>query len=308
MTRGQIPVAWRRPLRQAIWRLGTYLEQTRRPLIVALTIVMTIGLGAIDVATGDELSFSIFYLGSVGVAAWLTIRSIAYGIASLSAATWFWADHLAGAAYSHPSIPYWNASVRLGFFVIVAELLLSLRSHLQNEQLLARTDPLTGVANPRAFLEALDGELYRARRYGRPLSLAYVDLDDFKQVNDKLGHSGGDEMLRFVAEHVEATVRASDVVGRLGGDEFAILLPETDADAAHATAEKIRRLLHRAMDSAPIAVTLSMGVVTFDSPPTSADDAISMADRLMYDVKVSGKDDVGHLAVGAQRLETQSMR
>ena len=289
-------------------RLGARLEDTRRPLIVALATAMTLGLGAVDVATGEELSFSIFYLSSVGVAAWLTTRPIAYGIAIMSATTWFWADHLAGATYSHPSIPYWNASVRLGFFVIVAELLLSLRHHLRNEQLLARTDPLTGVANPRAFVEAVEEELYRARRYGRPVTLAYVDLDDFKQVNDKLGHSGGDDMLRFIAQHVAANVRASDVVGRLGGDEFAILLPETGSQAARAAAEKVRRCLYDVMHDAPIAVTLSIGAVTFESPPASADDAVSLADRLMYEVKGGGKNDVAHRTVDAQPLETQSMR
>ena len=266
---------------------------------------MTLSLGAIDVATGDELSFSIFYLSSVGVAAWLTTRPIAYGIAILSAAAWFWADDLAGATYSHPSIPYWNASVRLGFFVIVAELLLSLRRHLRNEQLLARMDPLTGVANPRAFREAVDAELYRVRRYGQPLSLAYVDLDDFKKVNDQLGHSAGDELLRFIAQHVVRNVRASDVVGRLGGDEFAILLPETGSAGARAAAAKVRKHLKNAMADAPTSVTLSIGAVTFESPPASADEAVNVADRLMYEVKSGGKDDVAHRAVGSPLHESQ---
>jgi diguanylate cyclase (GGDEF)-like protein len=296
MTGGDAP-AEGSTLRQALWRVARKLEDIPRPFTVAWTFAMTLVLAAIDVATGPEISFSIFYLTSVGLAAWLTTRSIAYGIAILSAATWFVADDLAGATYSHPSIPYWNASVRLGFFVIVAELLLSLRHHLRNEQILARTDPLTGVANPRAFREAVEAELYRARRYGRLLSLVYIDLDDFKYVNDRLGHSAGDELLRFIAQHVVRNVRASDLVGRLGGDEFAILLPETDSNGTRAAAEKVRRHLNNAMADSPTPVTLSIGAVTFESPPASADDAVSMADRLMYEVKEDGKNDVAHQVV-----------
>ena len=275
------------------------MEESPRPLIIALAVALMLGLAAIDVATGEEFSFSIFYLSSVGLAAWLTTRPIAYGIAVLSAATWLISDHLAGATYSHSSIPFWNASVRLGFFIIVGELLLSVRLHLRNEQILARTDPLTGVANPRAFLEGLDMELYRARRYKQSLSLAYIDLDNFKTVNDQLGHSAGDELLRFIAQHIVRNVRASDVVGRLGGDEFAILLPETGSAGAKAAAEKVRRHLNNAMADSPTMVTLSVGAVTFESPPASADDAVNVADRLMYEVKGGGKNDVAHQVVHA---------
>lgn len=303
-----VPALPRRGLRQTLWRLAGRLEETPRPLIVALAAAMTVSLAAIDVATGEEISFSIFYLSSVGLAAWLTSRRIAYGIAVFSAATWFWSDRIAGATYSHPSIPYWNASVRLGFFVIVAELLLSVRRHLRNEQILARTDPLTGVANPRAFLQSLEEELYRVKRYGRPLSLAYVDLDDFKKVNDQLGHSAGDDLLRFIAQHVFRNVRASDVVGRLGGDEFAILLPETGAAAANSAIGKIRRHLQNAMADAPTGVTLSVGVVTFEAAPETADDAVKLADELMYDVKNGGKNGVAHRVIQKELLDSPGVR
>jgi len=169
----------------------------------------------------------------------------------------------------------------------------------RNGQILDRTDPLTGVANPRAFLECLDAELYRARRYKRPLSLACIDLDNFKKVNEQLGHSAGDELLRFIAQHIVRNVRASDVVGRLGGDELAILLPETGSAGAKAAAEKVRRHLHNAMADSPMAVTLSVGAVTFESPPASAGEAVNVADRLMYEVKGSGKNDVAHQVVHA---------
>src|SRR5207247_8805845 len=100
----------------------------------------------------------------------------------------------------------------------------------------APQDPLTSVLNARAFSHELAQELSRNRRYGRPLALIYLDLDDFKSVNDAHGHATGDAVLRLVADAMRGAVRQADVVGRLGGDEFAGLMPETDGDVAPAAA------------------------------------------------------------------------
>src|SRR5258707_6094964 len=106
-------------------------------------------------------------------------------------------------------------------------------THWQLE-LLATQDSLTNVLNARAFSHELAQELSRNRRYGRPLALIYLDLDDFKSVNDAHGHATGDAVLRLVADAMRGAVRQADVVGRLGGDEFGVLMPETDGDVAHA--------------------------------------------------------------------------
>ena len=100
-------------------------------------------------------------------------------------------------------------------------------------------DPLTGALNSRAFTEQLQLEVDRAKRYDHPLSLAYIDLDNFKRVNDSRGHLEGDKVLRCVVTEMRKSVRANDVVGRLGGDEFALLMPETDVAAAHATIQQV---------------------------------------------------------------------
>ncbi|HZH80695.1 MAG TPA: GGDEF domain-containing protein, partial [Gemmatimonadales bacterium] len=104
---------------------------------------------------------------------------------------------------------------------------------------LATHDPLTNVLNARAFSHELTQELGRNRRYGRPLALIYLDLDDFKKVNDAHGHATGDAVLRLVADAMRGAVRQADVVGRLGGDEFGVLMPETDGDVAHAAASRL---------------------------------------------------------------------
>src|SRR3990170_3870587 len=109
----------------------------------------------------------------------------------------------------------------------------------------ASTDRLTGVANRATLLESLFAEVERAGRYGRPLSVAFVDIDHFKQVNDTYGHAFGDIVLRGVAQTIAASLRASDVIGRYGGEEFMVVLAETTVDDASALAEKVRHLVGR---------------------------------------------------------------
>jgi diguanylate cyclase (GGDEF)-like protein len=173
-----------------------------------------------------------------------------------------------------------------------------LKGLLVKEQELARIDPLTTVPNRRAFYEALDKERVRSRRYRRPFTIAYVDLDNFKKVNDSLGHAVGDELLVQVAAGLRSNLRASDFVGRLGGDEFGVLLPETDATGAKLALRKLRLRLLEEMKAHSWHVTFSIGAATFLDPPDSLDVIIRMADETMYAIKAHGKDDVSVSLVG----------
>jgi len=173
-----------------------------------------------------------------------------------------------------------------------------LKNLLAKEQELARIDPLTMVPNRRAFYEALDKERVRSLRYHRPFTIAYVDLDNFKKVNDSLGHAVGDELLVEVAMGVRSNLRDSDYVGRLGGDEFAILLPETDATAAQLVLRKLRLRLLEQMKAHSWQVTFSIGAATFLDPSDSLDVIIRMADETMYAIKAHGKDNVSVSLVG----------
>jgi diguanylate cyclase (GGDEF)-like protein len=146
---------------------------------------------------------------------------------------------------------------------------------------LADRDPLTGLLNRRGFDAAATTELARASRFGRPLTLAYIDLDDFKLVNDTHGHDAGDRLLAAVARALAAG-RACDVVARLGGDEFALLLPETDTAAAASAIERMREAAVAASERIGLPVALSCGVITFDEPPTSLVAALAEVDRVLY--------------------------
>jgi two-component system, cell cycle response regulator len=153
---------------------------------------------------------------------------------------------------------------------------------------LLREDALTGLSNRRAILTQLGGMVSAARRHGHPLSIAMVDLDHFKRVNDSHGHKTGDAVLVASAHALRSHLRAEDQLGRLGGEEFLILLPDTDADAAGHVAEKLR--LEVAGAGTPVPVTVSIGLATWDSE--APEDLLHRADEALYAAKDAGRDRV----------------
>lgn len=160
---------------------------------------------------------------------------------------------------------------------------------LENEKSLSRSDYLTGLANRRAFEELFEMECKRSRRYNRPITLAYMDLDNFKRVNDGKGHQTGDEVLVAVATTLRSCLRATDCVARIGGDEFAMLLPETDEDAARIIMKKLYAVLQTLLTRTNWPIGFSFGVVTFPSPLDSLEAMLERADKLMYEAKQGGK-------------------
>lgn len=260
--------------------------------IGATTFLLIAIVGAADVATGYELAFSIFYTLPVGIGTWYVGKRFGFVICVVSAVTWLAADNAAGHSFSHPTIPLWNASVRLAFFVIIAYLLASLRSALRFRELLAQQDALTDILNARTFKLRCNSIFDLASRHGHPLAIGYLDLDGFKGVNDSLGHSVGDQVLKAVASVLKERLRASDLGGRLGGDEFAILLPETDLAGARTFFDGLREKLVELAALNRWQVGFSIGVAVFVSVSAHPDDALRFADALMYKVKNSGKNNI----------------
>jgi diguanylate cyclase (GGDEF)-like protein/PAS domain S-box-containing protein len=167
-----------------------------------------------------------------------------------------------------------------------------MRERLEHEHQLAHTDSLTGLLNRRGFGRALAREARRLARYHRPFTLAYLDVDNFKQINDTWGHSAGDEALRRVAAVLAESTRDIDVITRLGGDEFAMLLPETDPEAARTAMTRLRQRLLRVGTDDSWTVTFSVGALTCLEPPPSVEDLMAQADGLMYTAKTMGKNTV----------------
>jgi diguanylate cyclase (GGDEF)-like protein len=270
------------------------LEDRSPSFWIAVSIVLVGILGVVDFKTGNEYSFSLFYLLPISLTAWYMNRRMGVFTSVLSAVTWLYADFSDGEDYAHPVIYFWNLMIRLGFFLIVTYLLTELRNTQRIVQALSRTDHTTGAVNSRYFHELLDAELKRAGRYHRPFTLMYLDLDNFKQVNDQFGHEEGDKLITFIAAELKHAIRSTDTVARLGGDEFAILFPETGSEEARVVTSKVFEHLKERLCERYAFVTLSAGTVTYTSPPESTKEAIKISDQIMYSIKNSTKDGIAY--------------
>ncbi len=246
------------------------------------------GVTVVDYLTGTEIGFSIFYLAPLFLIAFVTGPAAATVAAVAAALLRLLADFLADPSPEWHMV--WNAGVRLAFFELFVLLFQRLRGMLEAEQRLARIDVLTGLPNGRAFFEAAAVEFARCRRHSHPLAVAYIDCDNFKEVNDRFGHDVGDEVLRVVATSLRQTLRASDFLARLAGDEFGVVLPETDSEAAETVASKVVTGLESAMKGRGWPVTLSVGVAVYLAAPDPVRQVLSTADGLMYTAKAAGKN------------------
>lgn len=155
-----------------------------------------------------------------------------------------------------------------------------------------RTDELTGATNRRYFMQLGEEEIDRSHRYGRPMSLLMIDLDHFKQINDKYGHSIGDEALRRFSQLCSSTLRKSDIFGRLGGEEFAIIIPEESLQGAVQTAERLRGRVEETFSSTPYRLTVSIGVTELNDNDHHLGDMLRRADNMMYKAKHRGRNRV----------------
>jgi diguanylate cyclase (GGDEF)-like protein len=262
--------------------------------IVIIGLLIVVIFGFVDYLTGPELAFSIFYLLPILLVTWYARRIWGYTISIVSALSWFLADILSPHRYFNLAVLLWNAAVSLGFFLFFSNTLALLKSAHHREKEMARTDPLTGIANSRFFYEQTNLELTRTKRTNEPLTFVYLDVDDFKNINDSLGHSGGDDLLRVVALTLKNTIRAIDILARIGGDEFIIMLPNTGFDEARIAIQRIQKNLLEKMAHDRWPVSFSFGLVTCLKTPDSLDEIIKTADRLMYRAKSRGKNSICH--------------
>ena len=280
-----------------IHSLVTSVLTGRSPLTVfCISLSLLLLLGWVDYLTGDY-SLIIFYLVPVSFVAWFISRSSGVCFSILTLATRYIAERLTVPSLGSSTLHYWNQFIEFLFLLIMVFLFSALKKNLDQEKLLARTDHLTGALNRRSFFDLADHELNRSRRYGKPLTAAYIDLDNFKEINDQLGHHTGDELLIFVVSTIKSNIRSTDVLARFGGDEFILLLPDTNFEAAQSFFTKIQARLMDTMRQRQWPVTYSIGAVTYTAPPESIDELIHRADELMYSVKRSGKDRLLHIVV-----------
>jgi diguanylate cyclase (GGDEF)-like protein len=237
-----------------------------------------------------DLSLSILYLLPISFVSWYGKRWFSLLLVLVSTVGWLIAESAAKTDL-HPFLLLWNTTVRFIVFLTIAYLFSSLKQAYEKEKTLAQIDGLTGIANRSFFLELLKQESKRSHRYSRCLTLAYFDLDNFKQINDRLGHNAGDKLLKLVAQTIKKEIRATDTIARLGGDEFALLLIETSYEQGQIILPRLQQKLMTAIQNSP-NVSLSIGAVTFLTIPDSVDEMLEKADILMYKVKKNGKNNI----------------
>jgi len=273
-----------------VYRMLLSLEVYSKGSIVVWAIAITFGLGFIDFITGFELSFSFFYLIPVSMVAWAVNKNTGLVISVISSIVWLTSNLLSGRVYSSVAIGAWNTLLRFGFYGVVTILLAELRVLLEEERTLANTDPLTGALNRRSFYTTIEKRMVVSEVNKHPYTLVYIDLDNFKKVNDSLGHIAGDRVLRSVVNAIQFQIRNSDYLARLGGDEFAIFLTDIGPEQARRIVHRIQSSLLGAMNENNWPITFSIGVLTVLSMPESTDKLVSLTDTLMYEVKSKGKN------------------
>lgn len=267
-----------------------------RALRLFSVAALVAGVYLLNARTPGELRLGILYVIPVLVATWLdgTGWGIAFAVATSLLRFRVGIDQLPEATPLQLRIL--NEAAFLAVVGVAIAGLSQLRRTQDQLAELATHDSLTNVLNARAFSHELTQELGRNRRYGRPLALIYLDLDDFKKVNDAHGHATGDAVLRLVADAMRGAVRQADVVGRLGGDEFGVLMPETDGDVAHAAASRLATGIRTVFRGTP-SVTASIGVVAVSGTEAGSDELLRKADQAMYAAKQAGKDRVVQVAM-----------
>lgn len=262
-------------------------------LLIGAAALAGIGIvGVLDFVTGVEYRVYPLYFLPLSLAAWHLGRRGALVGAALCGFTWLGSNYVAGRDYTTPAIWIFNFFMQGTAFVVVGLLISSVRASLAREEDISRTDSLTALLNRRAFYEATEPTLALARRHGHPVTLAYIDVDNFKSVNDLLGHEAGDRLLRGTADVLRQCTRKADVSARFGGDEFVVLLPETGPGGAEALLERLRSGLSEAFAPTPCSVTVSIGAVSFTQSLPDIDEVIRQADAAMYEAKAAGKNRV----------------
>jgi diguanylate cyclase (GGDEF)-like protein len=265
--------------------------KTPNPIKAILIVVaITLLLFFTDYITGNEISFSIFYLIPITFAViwngklWGVIFSV------ICAMAWIGAELLGRASYSSIFIPVWNTLVRFSYFIFHTLLISNLLESIRKLRFLSLHDHLTNSSNWRHFEEYSNSTIRKAIRERKNIALAYFDIDDFKTINDTLGHSVGDEVLREMSQSILKEIRPMDMLARLGGDEFAILIYGTDLSETKIVIDRIRKSVDETMRVHGWNVTLSIGVIVFSVLSSTIGPLIKRADDLMYEVKNSGKN------------------
>jgi diguanylate cyclase (GGDEF)-like protein len=272
-----------------------------RGRVIAIGAVCLGLVGLADWATTYELSLNPFYLLVTIFVTWQAGWRWGLLFALLSVTNQVTLGLVQGYPHSKPHYFFISNFNKLFSALVIVALVARIKLLHERERQHSRIDFLTGALNYRGFCEALSEEIARHRRARTSFSVAYLDVDNFKAVNDSRGHKIGDDLLKAVVDVLKPQMRSTDALARLGGDEFAILLAGTDEQSVRAIVERLHRSLAEAVERG-FAVTFSIGVAIFATAPATEDEVIAFADHLMYRAKATGKNNVTY-----EMRETEGM-
>ena len=272
--------------------LFNILDKRPAKHIWRLTLIIVLVLSFLSVTFGKVIFLELFYFFPITLASWYGSRKSGTLLSITSSLLLLLID-VFQTGFSPIKIVTYGLPCAISFSAL-AVLVTNFRDVHRVESIAADTDKLTSICNARGFYAELANELLRSVRYEHIFSLAYIDIDNFKFVNDSLGHAEGDKLLIEVAQCLKDSLRATDVVARLGGDEFVCLFPETGQDASTAAFAKASEELRRRMKRYHWPVSFSVGLVTFENMPTDIKEAMKIADDLMYSVKNADKNNISY--------------
>lgn len=266
---------------------------TTQSLVFYISILTSILIGYFDSQTGEHISMMLLYAVPILLAAWYCGKWQGIVVAAVASFSWLIVNVIQRLPGESDAFVTWNAFNRFAIFALLAYTVAvqaKLRLALERERLRADTDRLTGLLNKGAFRERVEEEMNRARRYNHQFTLAFIDLDNFKLINDIQGHARGDKLLQLVSETISQAIRKTDIAGRVGGDEFTICFPEAGEEQARHAINKLVKALDIMTSQSGWQITASIGVLSCIKVCDTYDALLGKADRLMYVAKDRGKN------------------
>lgn len=259
---------------------------------IVICLLLTLLLSFIDIVTGAELTFTIFYLIPITLSVFLSGISLGISFSVLCSIVWIFSDIYPGHAYSNLLIPVWNTLVRFVYFLlhtIMLSRLLQIMAEIQDNSF---KDPLTKVYNWRYLEEYTNTLIKTANRNNSKIGIIYLDVDNFKKLNDSYGHTMGDQALITITEMVQKQIRSEDIFARLGGDEFSIVLANCSKSTAYGIINRIKDKVDIEINARGWGISLSIGCIIFSKLTSTINQMVKEVDDLMYTVKENGKNNI----------------
>jgi diguanylate cyclase (GGDEF)-like protein len=269
--------------------IGHWIQRQSKLKIFALATFLFLLDEYIDYRTGPELNVSFFHLVPVFLIVWNSglLPGLVYDVFCTCVILFV---SLQPAGLMPNSVQVFNALANLIFLGAFTVVLSLLKKHLEQVTARAELDGLTNLLNSTSFTRRAEQEVLASTRSRRPFTILYIDVDNFKTVNDTLGHGAGDEVLKSVGKFLAGQFRKGDLRTRIGGDEFAVFLPDYSLEEAKRDIPPFHEALNRILGAGPAPISCSIGGMTFTQAPPSLQGALHEADMLMYRVKMGGKN------------------